>query len=139
MKILDETLVNEDLYSELTNLDTKDIPLFGLDGAKFNAKCVEVYDGDSITIAIYVFNNFYKFKVRLLEINSPEIRTRDLVEKTRGIFARDYLRNKILHKMIIIECGKFDKYGRLLGTIFIEDEDISINQQMIDGGHAVPY
>ena len=139
----DEVIKDKKLYKQLESFDAKDVSLFNLDNCSFHVKCVEVYDGDTITIILYLFNSFYKFKVRLLHINTPEIRTKNLDEKKAGFEARDYLRGLILNKIIKIKCGKFDKYGRLLGEIFLIDQDddcsVSINQKLIDGGYAVLY
>lgn len=142
-------IADKKIYKKLEELNTNDVPLFNLNNCEFHAKCVEVYDGDTITIIIYLFNSFYKFKVRLSYINTPEIRTKNLEEKKAGLEARDHLRELILDKIIKIKCGKFDKYGRLLGEIFLIEQDnscngdcncdISINQKLIDGGYAVPY
>ena len=52
---------------------------------------------------------------------------------------RDLLREKILDKFIIIKCGKFDKYGRLLADVYDENKTEHINKWLIDSGFANVY
>jgi len=105
---------------------------------KYKAKVLDVYDGDTVTLLIDIgFSIHLKERCRLIGINTPEIRTRDLEEKKNGYIARDYLRNLILNKDVIIETHKQGKYGRYLVEIFYNDE--SINQKMLDKGYAEPY
>ena len=79
----------------------------------------------------------YKWNCRLINIDTPEIRTRNLREKAYGKKVRDYLRKKILNKIVTVSCKDFDKYGRLLVEIFYEDENI--NNWLIDNGYAKVY
>lgn len=115
-----------------TSLDT---PKFSLEGQTHIAKCVKCYDGDTIHI-VFKFNKKYtRFVCRLQGINTAEMNTEN------GKIARDILASKVLNKLIIIQCGGFGKYGRLLGTIYeyneqkikenLEFKD-SINQFMLD-------
>lgn len=135
------------LKSELENCTTANTPLFTFDGKEFLCKCINVYDGDTVTVAFRPFYNeetkigdktIYKYNIRLSGIDTPEIRTKNLDEKRKGIEIRDLLRKKILNKFITIRCGNFDKYGRLLGDIY-DENTIHINQWLIDNGHAYGY
>jgi len=106
----------------------------------YRARVVSVYDGDTITVNIDLgFGvTMHKQKIRLLGIDTPELRGSE-EEKTKGRAARDYLRDLIdgRHIMLKTKKDKTGKYGRLLGTIYIND--ININQMMIDHGYAVEY
>ena len=105
------------------------IKKFNFIGQQKKGKVVSVYDGDTIKIVFPIYNNstkLYKWTCRLSYIDTPEIRTKNLKEKELGIKARDVLRDKILNKMVIIKCGDFDKYGRLLVEVFIQDKEDSI-------------
>ena len=43
-------------------------------------------------------------------------------------------------QLVYIKCGEFDKYGRLLGTLFLQETDlISVNDMMIQQGHGYSY
>ena len=115
------------------------------------AKCVHVYDGDTIQVVFPVQGILYRWSCRLSGVDTPEIRTKNINEKKYGYYVRDVLRSKILNKMIIIHCGEFDKYGRLLGNIYIKEEYEgqsgggvdnkcnSINQWLIDNDYAFQY
>ena len=76
---------------------------FTLAGKECIAKIVDVYDGDSVKIVFPLFENdplkLYKWTCRLINIDTPEIRTKNLSEKEFGIKVRDILREKILNKM----------------------------------------
>jgi endonuclease YncB( thermonuclease family) len=65
------------------------------------------------------------------------MKSKNQVEKDAALRARDYLRGEILDKIVIVECGEFDKYGRLLGKIHIND--LCVNNKMIELGHAKAY
>jgi micrococcal nuclease len=96
-----------------------------------------VYDGDSVTLDISLgFDITIKQKVRLLGIDTPEIRGK---ERLDGLIARDRLRELIDGKDIIIVTHKDrgGKYGRLLATIYLDGVDI--NQQLVDEGLAEVY
>ena len=44
------------------------------------------------------------------------------------------------NQLVYIKCGGFDKYGRLLGTIYInKDDDKSVNDIMIENNHGYEY
>ena len=93
-------------------------------------KCVHVYDGDTIQVVFPLQTELFRWTCRLSGVDTPEIRTRNNIEKQFGYDVRNNLREKILNKMVIIECGEFDKYGRLLGKIFLQEE----NNNQIGGG-----
>ena len=104
----------------------------------YKAKCISVYDGDTITLDISLgFNiTMHKQKARLLGINTPEVRGKD---REAGLVSRDRLRELIDGKDIIIATHKDrgGKYGRLLATIFLDG--VNINQQLVDEGLAKVY
>ena len=76
-------------------------------------------------------------KIRLDGIDTPELRSSNKKEKQKGIEARDFLKQIIDNRIITLHCGKFDKYGRLLGTIYYNN--VNINDKMISTKHAVAY
>lgn len=114
------------------------------DNFKTYCKVVKVYDGDTITINMIVFGKPRQFNIRMFGYNSPEIRTRDLEEKQKGFEAQQFLHQILFNKIVYIHCHDFDKYGRLLGTIYLFKHDVndykdSINQFMIDNNHGTVY
>jgi micrococcal nuclease len=104
---------------------------------------VEVIDGDTIDIEIDLgFDVFVKQRLRLQGIDSPESRTKNLVEKELGLKAKAWLSKKLKQSNLIVQTIKLDsseKYGRMLGVIYKQGEEISINDQMINEGYAWPY
>lgn len=141
-RILDPELVDEATLARLdSDLDAAGSPSwFNLDGEMMRAKVIDVYDGDTVTLVFRFASKIWKDKCRLTGIDTAEIRTRDADEKVRGLEARDWLRAKLLNKKVWVECGKWDKYGRLLGTIYLtSDFQQSVNQELINHGFAVPY
>jgi micrococcal nuclease len=81
------------------------------------------------------FNNILtKWKIRLLGINCKELRSKDKEEKELAIEVKHFLKDKILNKIIKLECDDFDAFGRILGKIYLDDE--LINELMISEGYA---
>ena len=90
----------------------------------------------------------YRAKLdRVVDGDTIESRTRDLDEKKKGLAAKE--RNKELLEKVSSKSGYFrlksygvGKYGRVLGELFILDEEgkqICINEQLINEGHAYIY
>lgn len=106
-----------------------------------NAYVVKVYDGDTITIVAPVLNSknndIFKFSVRILGIDCPEIRSKNSDEKDIAIKARDVATFILLHKHVILDNIQYDKYGRVLATIFIDGENFS--EIMLRNGLAYEY
>ncbi len=122
---------------ELNQIDCSKIKKFSLKDFKTQAKVVSVYDGDTITLVFVFANEYYKWNCRLDGIDTPEIKSKNNEEKALAIKARDYLREQILGKIVDIECGDFDKYGRLLIKLIYENQNM--NELMISQGHAKAY
>tara|TARA_R110002074_G_scaffold107713_6_gene232773 strand:- start:3827 stop:4243 length:417 start_codon:yes stop_codon:yes gene_type:complete len=117
-------------------------PLFSLEGTFVPGKIVDVYDGDTVKIVLKLSINseYFRWNCRLSGINTPEIRTRNLKEKEFGLLVRDKLKERIEDKILLIKCGEFDKYGRLLVEIFENNGELfSINNWLIENKYAKPY
>ena len=107
-----------------------------------------VLDGDTIDVTIDLgFDLYKKERVRVAGVDTPEKRTRDLEEKALGIDATNWLKEKLEETIngdgelsVRTELvGGVGKYGRLLGWLYIDDSEISLNEQMITEGYAWPY
>ena len=107
-----------------------------------------VLDGDTIDVTIDLgFDLYKKERVRIAGVDTPEKRTRDLEEKALGIDATNWLKEKLESTLagddelsIRTELvGGVGKYGRLLGWLYVGDEDLSLNEQMITEGYAWEY
>jgi micrococcal nuclease len=116
-----------------------DAPMFSFEGQTIQAKVVSVYDGDTVKVVFPLGNTLYKWNCRLTGVDTPELRTRCKKEKTFGYQVRDYLRDKILNKVVNIKCGDFDKYGRLLVEIICNGEECTVNKWLIDNNYAFAY
>ena len=102
---------------------------------------VKVVDGDTIDVEIDLgFSLTKKERVRVAGIDTPESRTRNKVEKTYGIAAKLYLEGILRNAQEIrVETSKDGKYGRMLGWLYVDGAEKSVNQTMIDEGYAWPY
>ena len=106
----------------------------------YNAKCIKVVDGDTIDAQIDLgFDTHKVIRIRLVGINAPESRTRDLEEKTRGLAAKQFVIDilKKHHNNFILHSQGVGKYGRCLGEIFLGD--VKLNDLLKSEGHAVAY
>ena len=128
--------MSEDII-EILNKGSLKTPLFSLDGLECKAKCVKCYDADTIHIVIYINGKLQRHVCRLMGIDSAEIRSKNILEKKHAKAGRDFLKEKILDKIIDIECFDFDKYGRLLVDVYKDGENI--NNVIINKGYAYKY
>ena len=104
------------------------------------AKVIKVYDGDTITIASKIHcmdSNYYRFSVRLANIDCPEIRTINEIEKEYAIKVKNKLEELILNQYIDLNIIKSDKYGRLLAIIYYNNK--CINDWLLKNHLAVDY
>jgi len=107
-------------------------------------KVTNVVDGDTIDVDIDLgFDISFSSRVRLAGIDTPESRTTDKAEKVLGLEAKEYVKSKIKDaKVVVIKTEKMDsseKYGRILGWLFLDGSKVSVNEQMIADGYAWGY
>ena len=111
-------------------------------------KINRVVDGDTIDVTIDLgFDLYKKERVRVAGVDTPEKRTRNLEEKTLGIDATNWLKERLESAIrgdddLVIRTelvGGVGKYGRLLGWLYIGDGDVSVNEEMITEGYAWAY
>ena len=103
-----------------------------------------VVDGDTIDVVIDLgFDISFSSRVRLAGIDTPESRTTDKAEKVLGLEAKEYLKKAIkAAKTVVIKTEKIDsseKYGRILGWVFLDGSGNSLNSEMIEKGYAWGY
>lgn len=101
---------------------------------------LSVYDGDTFTI-LY---DGVKRRVRILGIDTPEMRPKAGPQYPAAVAARDAARELILGKVVRLDLDekKFDAFGRLLARVYVtgpDGEEVEVGQWMIDNGHAVAY
>jgi len=104
---------------------------------KFN----RIIDGDTVDVDIDLgFWVTVSYRVRLKDIDAAETRTKDLEEKAEGIKARLWLEKELAREgEWIIETYKEDKYGRILGTLYLVGDSVTVNEKMLNEGVAKPY
>jgi micrococcal nuclease len=107
-------------------------------------KVENVVDGDTIDVLIDLgFDILFQSRVRLAGIDTPESRTSDKAEKVLGLESKEYLKKHLKDaKSVVIKTEKMDsseKYGRILGWVYINGDTESINDKMINDGYAWGY
>lgn len=108
---------------------------------RYKVDVTRVVDGDTVDVNIDLgFGMVYKKqRVRMMGIDTPESRTRDLEEKFYGKASKAHLESILAEGDVQLKSYDKGKFGRILGELFIGDSSYSVNQQMIDEYHAVPY
>ena len=110
---------------------------------EYVAKLDRVVDGDTCDAMIDLgFNTWVKKRIRFKGVDTWECRTRDLDEKKKGLAAKAFTKNLLENS----DDGKFalrshgvGKYGRVLGELFVKGETKSLNDLLIENGHAYEY
>lgn len=133
-------------------------PKFSFSKKESKCKILDIYDGDTITIGLFLEGfNIVKINVRLEGIDTPELKGE---QKSLGIIARNYLINiltnieinnnkeytrKEIRELIYnsnnnyidVKFGEFDKYGRPLAILY--KDGVNINDIMVIEGYANKY
>lgn len=100
--------------------------------AIYLATVLKVHDGD--TIVVKPADSDKNVTVRLDRIDAPEL------DQPYGIEARDFLKEKVLNKEVNIEpLKKTDKYGRTLAEVYLPDEKLYLNRDLVAKGFAWRY
>jgi micrococcal nuclease len=107
-------------------------------------KVENVVDGDTIDVLIDLgFDILFASRVRLAGIDTPESRTKDLAEKALGLESKEYLKKHLKDaKSVVIKTQKMnstEKFGRILGWVYINGDTESLNDKMINDGYAWGY
>tara|TARA_Y100000004_G_scaffold89049_1_gene99907 strand:- start:1026 stop:1448 length:423 start_codon:yes stop_codon:yes gene_type:complete len=114
----------------------------------YTYKCTvtKIIDGDTIDVDIDLGFDVVltKQRIRLMGIDTPESRTRNLEEKERGLLSKAYMENKCpVGSSITLKSLDRGKFGRILGEIWEADVDSTtvkpLNKRMITDGFAVEY
>lgn len=111
-----------------------------------NGKVIKVYDCDTITIATKIpyltilneSNIMYRFHVRLLGIDTPEMKSKNEDEKIIAHLAQKSLSDLILNKNVTLKNTSLDKYGRILANVYTEN-GIELSNWAISNRYAVSY
>jgi micrococcal nuclease len=104
----------------------------------------KVVDGDTIDADIDLgFDISLTKRIRLAGIDTPESRTTNLKEKELGLESKEWMKKTLANaKDILIKTelpDSTEKYGRIIGHLFINGQETSLNNQMIAEGYALAY
>ena len=104
----------------------------------------KVVDGDTIDADIDLgFDISLSKRIRLAAVDTPESRTADANEKKYGLESKEWLKHKVEnagHILIKTELpDSTEKYGRIIGHLFVNDQSNSLNEQMVIEGYAWNY
>lgn len=107
-------------------------------------KVLKIVDGDTIDVDIDLgFDISYTQRVRLAGIDTPESRTKDAREKALGLEVKDKLKKAIdAAKDVVVKTelpDSSEKYGRILGWVYLDGDTRSLNEQLIEEGYAWGY
>ena len=105
---------------------------------------LKIVDGDTIDVDIDLgFDISFTSRVRLAGIDTPESRTTDKKEKALGLEVKQRLKDLLSKSSsVVIKTEKPDsteKYGRVLGWLFVDGAEKSVNEALIADGYAWGY
>ena len=140
--------VDRAIISQLKSIKNKEeMKCFSFKGQTLLGIPTNIYDGDTLSI-IFIYNgNRIKYRCRCLGYDSPEMKpllsnpNREN-EKVFALAAKTRfteLLNKSPDGIIRFECFDFDKYGRILVTLWNGVDEKSINEMMVEEGHGKKY
>ncbi len=95
--------------------------------ADISGKVVAVTDGDTIKI---LDANYVQYKVRLTGIDAPE------KAQPYGNASRKHLASLVAGKNVRVESSKSDRYGRVLGKVWVQPNDCPGCGKTLDANHA---
>lgn len=108
----------------------------------YNANLVRIIDGDSVIVDIDLgFNMWIKnVSVRLFRVDTPEIRTKNDIEKIAGYLAKARVEQLLSDGKLQITTilDEKDKFGRILGVVYNSDGDI-INEILVEERLGIPF
>ena len=116
----------------LMRLEPNNLKKTSYEGTIARARVISVYDGDTITIAFFPEYHIKEIpfvgSFRLYGFDAPEMKPslsdefHDL-HKECGKKVQNIISNKILDKLVWVEFMKNEKFGRMMGNIYLEPKD----------------
>ena len=110
---------------------------------EYTAKLQRVVDGDTCDALIDLgFDTWVKKRIRFKGVDTWESRTRNKEEKVKGLAAKAYVKDLLENSdegKFLLKSHGVGKYGRVLGELFVKGHDTSVNQLLIENGHAYKY
>ena len=110
---------------------------------EYSAKLVRVVDGDTCDALIDLgFDTWVKKRIRFYGVDTWESRTRNKEEKVKGLAAKAYVKDLLENSdegKFLLKSHGVGKYGRVLGELFVKGHETSVNDLLIENGHAYEY
>ena len=111
----------------------------------YRAAFVHVVDGDTLDLDIDLGFGVivHKQRVRLLGVNTPELRGGTEESKAAGRAAREFVYRWVSDPVgewpLTVTTSKGDSFGRWLADVWRRGDDASLSDHLLNAGHAVPY
>jgi len=146
MSLFDKTL---EAYSTISGREPEDELKFiheicdisrpySLEGMAVLGRVSRVIDGDSMRVSMPVNGHIWTFPIQLVEIDCPEVRTKNLDEKALGLKAKKHVEDLVIGHVVSLKLGEFDSFGRLLGIV-VTHNGINVADDLIKNGLARKY
>ena len=129
--------ISKDQYSQMQAM--KDAKDFSLNYRIFLGKVCKVTDGDTIKAIVFLNQMPTRFVFRLNGLDAPETRKGQV--KNFGKKVKEIVTGMVEGKIVRIEAGDFDKYGRILARVypFAEGKEFCLNEFLIEQDMAKQY
>lgn len=111
------------LRKDLDLLDTKSL----FKGRRLLAYVVKVTDGDTLWCNMETEFGTRSLKIRIIGYDAPELHSEDHLEARHGAACTAFVEHLLKGRMVILECGELDLYGRLLVNLWIRGRVTSEN------------
>lgn len=110
------------------------------------AKVVDVYDGDTLTLAAFIENKPYRFRCRLAKIDAPELRPNGSLSSAEytaelklAVLSKMALTNMALGNIVTLYDVKTEKWGRILADLVVDGTTETLSDRMLKCRMAIPY
>lgn len=108
-------------------------------GGPVNARVLDVYDGDTVTLGFRMNGVLTSFSGRLMGIDTPELRSRNEQEKAKALEAKTVLIRLVLDKDVTVWFAGNDKYGGRALIHMYTDDWVNVSDYMLKNAPCRPY
>ena len=109
---------------------------------KYKCEVRRVVDGDTVDVDIDLgFDVILKDqRIRLVGIDTAEVRNTNLEQKWFGLQASDFVSNILVDRTVVLHSKEFKgKFGRILGDLYIKEYDKFLTEFLLEKSLAIPY
>lgn len=109
---------------------------------EYSARAVAVVDGDTIDLDISLgLDIHHHTRVRLLGVDTPELHSPDPQQREAAQAAKAFVVSQVMDNPLTVRTVKDrrEKFGRYLAEVFSGGDTVSVNEQLLNRGYAVPY